>query len=94
MGGGGDYIETFMQKLEGGGAGRETLGMPSGVTLCSASCLVVILSCIRILLLHYFQVDFHFFHLQLSATDVSARTTMKGAAKCDKHCELQNSVNQ
>jgi len=27
-------------------------------------------------------------------TDVSARTTMKGAAKCDKHCELQNSVNQ
>ena len=32
--------------------------------------------------------------LQLSATDVSARTTMKGAAKCDKHCELQNSVNQ
>ena len=31
---------------------------------------------------------------QLSATDVSARTTMKGAAKCDKHCDLQNSVNQ
>ena len=31
---------------------------------------------------------------QLSATDVSARTTMKGAAKCDEHCELQNSVNQ
>ena len=26
--------------------------------------------------------------------DVSARTTMKGAAKCDKHCDLQNSVNQ
>ena len=32
--------------------------------------------------------------IQLSATDVSARTTMKGAAKCDKHCDLQNSVNQ
>ena len=31
---------------------------------------------------------------QLSATDVSARTTMKGAAKCDKHCELQNSVSR
>ncbi len=31
---------------------------------------------------------------QLSATDVSAQATMKGAAKCDKHCELQNSVNQ
>ena len=26
--------------------------------------------------------------------DVSARTTMKGAAKCDKQCELQDSVNQ
>ena len=26
--------------------------------------------------------------------DVSARTTMKCAAKCDKHCELQDSVNQ
>ena len=35
-----------------------------------------------------------FRYLQLSATDVSARTTMKGAAKCDKHCDLQNSVNQ
>jgi hypothetical protein len=34
------------------------------------------------------------FSLQLSAIDVSARRTMKGAANCDKHCELQNSVNQ
>ena len=32
--------------------------------------------------------------LQLSAMDASARVTMKDAAKCDKHCELQNSVNQ
>ena len=32
--------------------------------------------------------------LQLSAMDVLARTMMKGAAKCDEHCELQNSVNQ
>ena len=31
---------------------------------------------------------------QLSAMDVSVRSTMKGAAKCDKHCELQNSVNR
>ena len=31
---------------------------------------------------------------QLPVIDVSARTTMKGAAKCDKHCELQDSVNQ
>ena len=35
-----------------------------------------------------------YFILQLSTMDVLARTTMKGAAKCDKHCELQNSVNQ
>ena len=26
--------------------------------------------------------------------DVSARAALKGAAKCDKHCELQNSVNR
>ena len=25
--------------------------------------------------------------------DVLVRATMKDAAKCDKHCELQNSVN-
>ena len=30
----------------------------------------------------------------LSAIDVSARTTMKGAANCDKHCELQSSVSR
>ena len=32
--------------------------------------------------------------LQFSVMDVSVRTTMKGAAKCDKHCELQNSVSR
>ena len=31
--------------------------------------------------------------LQLSARDVSAQTSRKSAAKCDKHCELQNSVS-
>jgi hypothetical protein len=30
---------------------------------------------------------------QLSATDILALATMKNAAKCDKQCELQNSVN-
>ena len=40
------------------------------------------------------EMGFPFLFLQLSAIDVSARTTMKGAAKCDKHCEMQNSVNQ
>jgi hypothetical protein len=32
-------------------------------------------------------------NFQLSAMDVSARAALKGAAKCDKHCELQNSVS-
>ena len=31
--------------------------------------------------------------LQPSARDVSAHISRKSAAKCDKHCELQNSVN-
>ena len=31
---------------------------------------------------------------QCSAMDVSVQITMKGAAKCDDLCELQNSVNQ
>ena len=35
-----------------------------------------------------------YFKLQLSARDALARVPMKDAAKCDKHCELQNSVNQ
>ena len=26
--------------------------------------------------------------------DISVQASMKNAAKCDKHCELQNSVNQ
>jgi hypothetical protein len=31
---------------------------------------------------------------QFLAMDASARETMKDAAKCDKHCEWQNLVNQ
>jgi hypothetical protein len=49
---------------------------------------IIRLSC----MLHLRYVNF--VCLQLSATDVSAQATMKGAAKCDKHCELQNSANQ
>ena len=42
-----------------------------------------------------FQCEFCSLHIsQLSATDISAQAPMKGAAKCDNHCELQNSVNQ
>ena len=32
--------------------------------------------------------------IQFLAMDVSARVTMKDAAKCDKRCEWQNSANQ
>ena len=32
--------------------------------------------------------------LKISATDVLVHMLMKGAAKCNNHCELQNSVNQ
>ena len=32
--------------------------------------------------------------IQLLAMDASARITMKDAAKCDTHCELQSSANQ
>ena len=46
---------------------------------------------------HMINVHFSFvlsLNSQLSAMDASVRTTMKGAAKCDKHCKLQNSANQ
>ena len=55
---------------------------------CCQVCLVVVYS------MHKPMCFLHLVWLQLSATDASAQTTMKGAAKCDKHCELQNSVNQ
>ena len=94
VGEGGDHIEAFMQELEGDGAGRESLS----TLLCDS--LLGFLSC-RHSLLNKDLAPVFFLKwistlslLQLSATDVSARTTMKGAAKCDKHCELQNSVNQ
>tara|TARA_B100000959_G_scaffold200623_1_gene209942 strand:- start:177 stop:353 length:177 start_codon:yes stop_codon:yes gene_type:complete len=35
-----------------------------------------------------------FSSLQHLAMDVSASISMKDAAKCDKHCEWQNSANQ
>ena len=56
---------------------------------------------------HFLDLEFH--HLNIShfrlwlqdvnttqppVMDVSARTTMAGAMKCVKHCELQDSVNQ
>ena len=64
--------------LKGGGVGSERVSLPD--------CLPPVFFQLRL------TVSFRY--LQLSATDVPARTTMKGAAKCDKQCELQNSVNQ
>ena len=42
---------------------------------------------------HIFSI-FVVYLLQLLAMDVSAWTTMKDAANCDKRCEWQNSANQ
>ena len=42
----------------------------------------------------FYKTAFSLRNLKLSVTDVSVQKLMKGAAKCDKHCELQNSVNQ
>ena len=76
---------SFMQMLAGSGACSRAV-----VSCTSPRCLC---------LPHGASVSSHanglcHFYLQLSAMDVSVRTTMKGAAKCDKHCELQNSVNR
>jgi hypothetical protein len=70
----------------------------SCVSLCLGSCQGTELFCLQCNVLSRLPVGGTrhtvIASLQLSATDVSARTTMKGAAKCDKHCDLQNSVNQ
>ena len=58
------------------------LFVSSATASCQAACL------------YQLSMAFVTSNLQLSAMDVSVRSTMKGAAKCDKHCELQNSVNR
>jgi hypothetical protein len=68
-------------------------GSASGL-LCNGAC-----SCCHCLFLQtiYFLLHLNFkirSIIQLSATDISVQASMKGAAKCDNHCELQNSVNQ
>ena len=62
----------------------------------SASSLAAFLTIISTILIFSIFVDGFqlFLTTQLSVMDVLPRTTMKGAAKCDKHCELQDSVNQ
>ena len=51
-------------------------------------------SCFQGVFFYWTSLSFRCVLLQLSAMDVLARIPMKGAAKCDEHCELQNSVNQ
>ena len=76
---------SCMQMLAGSGACSRAAApacLPAAIFLC------VVLRC------HHLPMASAIFSSQLSAMDVSVRTTMKGAAKCDKHCELQNSVNR
>ena len=70
--------------LQGGGADMLALYVRSH---CCASCIAILVSSLV-------RRPRAMNNSQLSAMDVSVRSTMKGAAKCDKHCELQNSVNR
>ena len=76
---------SFMQMLAGSGA------CSRAVVSCTSPAAVAHRMALRC---HHLPMASAIFYLQLSAMDVSVRTTMKGAAKCDKHCELQNSVNR
>lgn len=87
LGDGDASIDTPLQKLKGGRAGWVLVTSFQSLSLPSFYYLVALCSCTL-------RSGFPLYLLQLSAIDVSARTTMKGAAKCDKHCELQDSVNQ
>ena len=49
---------------------------------------------LNIITFHVYSLQNYMNILQFLAMDVSVRTTMKGTAKCDKHCELQNSVSR
>ena len=73
-----------VQTLKGGGASRTLYVwlVPAASALCTA------------MYQHLVSMAFASCILQLSAMDVSVRSTMKGAAKCDKHCELQTTANR
>ena len=87
----------YEREVLGGGSASDSRvefrGQQIGVALsccfdpAAVVSLLSLLTCVALCLLQLIL-------LQLSAMDVSARTTMKGAAKCDNLCELQNSVNQ
>ena len=81
------WVTSSAQELEGGRALLRPPG-PGGVPVASFLTDLIVSS-------YLLQRNFYeFYSLQLSATDISAQAPMKGAAKCDNHCELQNSVNQ
>ena len=79
------HVRAPRQMLVGGGAVWITSWVISDCCHCRISALLFEFVCPLALA----KCD-----LQLSAMDVSVRSTMKGAAKCDKHCELQISVNR
>ena len=61
----------------------------------------VVPQCTTVVYTYWYHVSAHklclymFMHAsKLPATDVLVHMLMKGAAKCNNHCELQNSVNQ
>ena len=87
-----------MSCLVGGSTPTGTHGV-AGLGWCSCTPVGVLPFCASLILGHAWiaappHCVFHELLPQFSVTDVSARTTMKGAAKCDKHFELQNSVSQ
>ena len=89
--GDGDCINAPLQKLKGGRAGWVLV---TSFQFVSSPSLCLYISCLLCSFFYILKWLCPLSFLQLSAIDVSARTTMKGAAKCDKHCELQDSVNQ
>ena len=81
------WVTSSAQELEGG---RALLRPPGPGCVPVASFLTDLIVSSYLLQRNFYE----FYSLQLSATDISAQAPMKGAAKCDNHCELQNSVNQ
>ena len=86
--GDGDRIDALMQKLKGF---KGRMGACHPLSVLAVTYLLLMPCYVHLCIQRWLSISVF---LQLSAIDVSARTTMKGAAKCDKHCELQDSVNQ
>ena len=65
----------------------------NGQTKFDRQCTHVTLCDVNVVIVPYQGNSRKWKRIQLSVMDVLARTTMKDAAKCDRQCELQNSVN-